>query len=465
MPSDTQKWLREPTSQNASVLRCLPAAIAVARLERSVRFDHRGRGEVHAHDHRGRAALAREPLDERSGFGEAGALAADLLRTDEAEHAVAGERLQRGGGKCAAIDIGGVGGGKLRVLFEVHDRLSSRRASLRASATRTRRASCPFSGGTCGDRNRAAWEDPERVDGSKQMTPSLRDAIADRLRDPEDVVLARDILGTADPDAIARQVEAFVPGVTGCPLFIQSVGAVFVLDRGAERVVVKVHQFGARLRDFETLDEIEAAYAAQAALASAGLPCARVVAPPRMFTPRRAAAMMSYVEVAPIDDPHAPATAPALAAMAARISAVLAEAPEGARLRSRTRLPATLYPPAHNALFDLHRTGGEWIDERAARARAVLERGVSPAVMHSDVSLREPPRRRRAGRRDLRRRQRVPHRRAALRRLDRGSLHVHRRRPVAVGRAGVGVSVAGRGARVRRGVRGRSRPAVRPRGA
>lgn len=224
-------------------------------------------------------------------------------------------------------------------------------------------------------------------------TPSLRDAIAERLCDPEDVVLARDILGTIDPDAIARQVEAFVPGVTGCPLFIQSVGAVFVLDvTSGERLVLKVHAYGSRPRNFETLAELEAVYAAQDALATSGMPCARVLASPRRFSPGRAAAIMSYLDVGPIDDPHAPTTAPALAATAAEIRAQLGGDAElrvrlaGHNLPVRTRLPATLFPPAHNALFDLHGPGGEWIDERARRARAVLETGVSPAAMHSDVS-------------------------------------------------------------------------------
>ena len=204
-------------------------------------------------------------------------------------------------------------------------------------------------------------------------------------------MLARDILGTIDPDAIARQVEAFVPGVTGCPLFTQSVGAVFVLDAG-ERIVLKVHAYGPGLRSFEMLAELEAVYAAQAALAAGGLPCARVLAPPRRFAPGRAAAIMSYLEVGPIDDPHAPTTPRALAVTAAEIRVRLeASAEIRARLADhnlpvRTRLPPTLFPPAHNALFDLHHAGGEWIDARAARARAVLETGVTPAAMHSDVS-------------------------------------------------------------------------------
>lgn len=209
----------------------------------------------------------------------------------------------------------------------------------------------------------------------------LREVIEARLADPEDVVLARDILGTTDPDAIAAQVRAFVPGITGCAQFIQSVGAVFVLDRGDERVVLKIHRFGPGLRDFETFDELAAVYAAQAAVAGR-VPCARVLEPPRRFSPGRAAALMSYVDPGVSDDPHAPATGAAMAAEAARLSRLLA----GHALPDRTRLPATLLPPAHNALFDFTRAGGEWIDRRAAAARAILDQGVTPAAMHSDFS-------------------------------------------------------------------------------
>ncbi|MBV8756381.1 MAG: hypothetical protein JO257_03835 [Deltaproteobacteria bacterium] len=219
----------------------------------------------------------------------------------------------------------------------------------------------------------------------------LEQVIAARLADPDDVVLARDILGTTDPPVIAAQVRAFVPGITGCPLFTLSVGAVFVLDRGDERIVLKIHRFGAGLRDFHTFDELTAVYAAQAALAGAGIACARVLEAPRRFAPGRAAAVMSFVDPGAADDPHAPATAVAMATEAARLSRVLSgsvgpAAGVGATLPDRTRLPPTLFPPAHNALFDFTRPGGEWIDRRAAAARAVLDQGITPTAMHCDFS-------------------------------------------------------------------------------
>jgi hypothetical protein len=214
-------------------------------------------------------------------------------------------------------------------------------------------------------------------------TPSLRAAIASLLRDPEDVVLARDILGSVDVDEIAAQVEAFVPGLTGCALFTQSVGAVFVLERaGGERVVLKVHAFGPGQRTFETLGELEQVYAAQDALAAQGMPCARVLAAPRAYSVGRAAALMSYLTPPARDDPHAPTTADAMARELARLMTMLA----GSTLPDRSVLPRSLFPPAHNALFDLDLAGGDWIDRRAAAARAVLETGVTRVAIHSDFS-------------------------------------------------------------------------------
>src|SRR4051812_3902783 len=212
----------------------------------------------------------------------------------------------------------------------------------------------------------------------------MLDAIQDLLRDPADALLARDILGTDDPLQIATQVTAHVgEPIASCVLYTQSVGAVFVLDlaRG-ERVVLKVHAFGAGSRTFQSLGELEAVYAAQAELAAQGVACARVLAPPRSFGPGRAAALMSYVAAPPRDDPHAAATGEAMARELARVTGLLA----GHELPERWRLPPTLFAPAHNALFDFTRAGGEWIDERAAAARTVLATSATPVAMHSDFS-------------------------------------------------------------------------------
>ena len=54
----------------------------------------------------------------------------------------------------------------------------------------------------------------------------------------------------------------------------------------------------------------------------------------------------------------------------------------------RSRLPAgALFPPAHNALFDLGAPGGEWIDAHARRAREAMDAvPEAPVATHTDVS-------------------------------------------------------------------------------
>jgi hypothetical protein len=119
---------------------------------------------VHARDHRGRAALAREPLDDVRGGRQTEALAADLRPADETEQTGIAERAHGLRGKRAAIDVGGVarrGGGdgfdRLLVL-ERHVLLQARRLSAPRSAvtrrgrwTRTRRVAVGLNDGTSGE--------------------------------------------------------------------------------------------------------------------------------------------------------------------------------------------------------------------------------------------------------------------------------------------------------------------------
>lgn len=222
----------------------------------------------------------------------------------------------------------------------------------------------------------------------------LRDAIAALLEDPQDQALARSILRTADASVIAERVSTFVAAqlgraIAGCPLFIQSVGAVFGLDLDdGRRVVVKVHLLGEHLRGFRTLDELDAVYAAQAELHAAGFPCAAVIIPPRPFDAGSAAAIMIWLEPGKPDEAGAPSTRRAMAAM-------LAQSVElGARLTAaaadrlpRATLPADrVFPEPHNVLFDFTRPEGAWIDERARRAREILDEPAPLVVMHTDAS-------------------------------------------------------------------------------
>ena len=221
---------------------------------------------------------------------------------------------------------------------------------------------------------------------------TLRDAIATLLSDPLDQVLAASILGTTDASAIADRVTAFVATqlgrtVVGCPLFIQSVGAVFGLDLDdGARVIVKVHAFGAQLGGFGSLIELTAVYAAQAEFAAAGFPCARVLVPPREFGVGSAAAILAWLDPGTRDDPGAPSSRRALAAMLAR-SVELGAALTAPQHLPRSVLPADrVFPVPHNALFDFARPGGEWIDDRARRARVILDEPALLVVMHTDPS-------------------------------------------------------------------------------
>ena len=67
----------------------------------------------------------------------------------------------------------------------------------------------------------------------------------------------------------------------------------------------------------------------------------------------------------------------------ARVATPLRDTP----MLAVSRLPDELWPAPHNVLFDLATPGGEWIDERARMARAVLDASLpAPIVLHTDFS-------------------------------------------------------------------------------
>jgi hypothetical protein len=169
-----------------------------------------------------------------------------------------------------------------------------------------------------------------------------------------------------------------------CPLFTQSVGAVFGLDLDdGTRVVVKAHTFGTRSREPASMKSLEAVYAAQHELERLGFPCARVLDPPRPW-PGGAAATMTFVAAPRTEDPHSAATRRAIAEG-------LAWFVELARSLDvdvpRVTMPEGLFAPPHNALFDFAAPGGEWIDAIAREARDALGTiAERPIVMHTDFS-------------------------------------------------------------------------------
>jgi hypothetical protein len=209
------------------------------------------------------------------------------------------------------------------------------------------------------------------------------------LADPQDRVLARAILSTDDPAAIAARVEDLVAEnldgiITGCGLFTQSVGAVFVLglDDG-RRVVLKAHGLGSGGQRSLSFDELQAVYTAQERLASV-VPCARVLMAPRRWH-GGAAAFISFIDAPIADDPHEPAARRAMARGLAEMSAAMERL--ALPLPTSRLPPEALFPAPHNALFDFSTPGGDWIDARARDARAVLDQVPERlAALHTDFS-------------------------------------------------------------------------------
>jgi hypothetical protein len=223
--------------------------------------------------------------------------------------------------------------------------------------------------------------------------PGLLAQVAALLEDREDRALARSIFGTDQAPPIAAAVEGYCRAQLGravltCPLFTQSVGAVFVLDlEDGERVVLKFHGSDeSRWGTAGSFAALASVYAVQGELAREGVPCARVLRPP-VLCPSGAVAAMSFLDGGPGADPHTPAVRRAIAELCAELTGRLA------RFRDRPDLPAhrpprdTLWPRPHNVLFDLTAPGGEWIDDRARAARAVLDADdPPPTLMHTDCS-------------------------------------------------------------------------------
>jgi hypothetical protein len=225
---------------------------------------------------------------------------------------------------------------------------------------------------------------------------TVRDAIDALLGDPADRVLARSIFGTDDPVAIATNIEAYTGRfgpVTTCHLFTQSVGAVFdleietraVFDLEIEtrRIVLKVHGHGSRWGAVSSPDALAAVSHVQRELARSGFPCADVIDGPTPFMNGSIVAMTHIT--GPLHDPHTPAMRTAMAAL------LHESMTRTSRYRDHPHLPAwslprdEIFPAPHNALFDFHVAGGEWIDAVAKDARARM-RDDNVIAVHTDLS-------------------------------------------------------------------------------
>lgn len=216
--------------------------------------------------------------------------------------------------------------------------------------------------------------------------------VTELLRDPYDVKLAESIFGTADARAISERVESFCRdrlggGVSACELFVQSIGAVFVLRlQSGERVVLKFYALqSGRIGTAGTLPELVAVYTVQAQLAKLGIACADVIHPP-VACQGGAVAAMGYLDGTRAGDARDAAVRRAMAeALSGLVRAGTAF--QDTPMLPVARMPARLWPVPHNVLFDLSAPGGEWIDECARSSRFVLDASAPPAILfHMDFS-------------------------------------------------------------------------------
>jgi len=221
----------------------------------------------------------------------------------------------------------------------------------------------------------------------------LAQLIADAGADWVDWPVERAIFGTAEPAAIAVEIERFALEELGSrveePLFFESsVGSVFGLRLADGReVVIKAHQ------PTEPLDYLKAVQTVCRHLAASGFPCPRP-----LLAPRPLGLGHATVEELRADGDWADAHDPAVRRRMAELLAALFDLGRdfvdlpGLRPGLLNRVEdGSIWPRPHSAIFDFEATatGAEWIDELALRARSVLEQPVGVRVLgHVDWSVK-----------------------------------------------------------------------------
>jgi hypothetical protein len=201
----------------------------------------------------------------------------------------------------------------------------------------------------------------------------LAERVAALMGDPENVLLARSILGTSDPMEIAHSVDEFVlrhtaRRVRDCSLCEFSVNAVLGLGlEDGQRIFAKIHP------PSRGIDALSAIYRVQHGLHRKGFPCPDVLVLPAPFG-MGAAVIQEFVDTGEYRDAHQPDVRRPMAEL---LATLVREAGEFSSIPGlpRSRLPlSTLWPVPHNALFDFAKTasGAEWIDRIASRAKVTL---------------------------------------------------------------------------------------------
>ena len=201
----------------------------------------------------------------------------------------------------------------------------------------------------------------------------------------------RSILGTADPEEIARRLDGFCEAHLGsgmgevifCDL---SVGASFGLRLGdGRRVFLKAYPPD---RPHEFLGAVRRV---QGHLFEQGFPAPRPLAGPAPFGPGLAT-VDDFVDEGEHADPHDPSIRRTMAKTLVRLIDLAREVPDVRGLDKGWRWPkkGKLWPEPHNALFDFEATvaGAEWIDEVAEEAKRIID-GFDGGVVvgHTDWSV------------------------------------------------------------------------------
>jgi hypothetical protein len=200
---------------------------------------------------------------------------------------------------------------------------------------------------------------------------SLPHAIAEVFPDPS-------------PAAIGSALEEWCVRALGAPpvaaeLVTASVGSVYGLRLAdGRRVVVKIHPPRASPRYLPAMQTV------QRTLVAAGFPAPAPLAPPAPLA-RGVAVAETLLDAGGPADAHDPAVRRALAASLARLVALCRPLTGLAGLREHlmAERPGELWPTPHDGRFDFAATaaGAEWLDEIAARARAIRDGGAGEEVV------------------------------------------------------------------------------------
>lgn len=207
-------------------------------------------------------------------------------------------------------------------------------------------------------------------------------------------ILARSILGTADSQRIAGDLDSFCAAHLGlraeevffCEL---SVGAAFGLWlRDGRRVLLKAHPADPADR---TLRFLDAVYRVQSHLFARGFPCPEPITGPLPFG-RGFATVEAFVGDGESVGAHEPGVRREMARALAQSIELSAEVPNVEALSQGWTWPEDrLWPEPHNALFDFGATaaGAEWIDAFARRAKQRKPRSADRLVVgHADWSVK-----------------------------------------------------------------------------